>query len=154
MRPHARKAIRLQFHLHGDFILHPRVARLQLPRAAFHAYDFLHVMANLVREDVGLRKLSRCAESLAQLVVKTQVDIDLLVSRAIEGPGRGFRTSASARLRVVSEQDQLGVPVGLARLLRQDLVPGSLCVVQNEGNELHQRLFLLVAGRIGLAHRR
>src|SRR5215467_7326659 len=73
MRPHARKAIRLQFHLHGDFILHPRVARLQLPRAAFHAYDFLHVMANLVREDVGLRKQSRCAESLAQLVVKTQV---------------------------------------------------------------------------------
>src|ERR1043166_8422661 len=44
------------------------------------------------------------------------------------------------------------MPVRLACLLRQDLVPGSLCVVQHERNKLHQRLFLLVAPSVRLAH--
>ena len=39
-------------------------------------------------------------------------------------------------------------------MLRQNLAPCVLRVIQDEGDKVDQRLFLLVAGRIGLADRR
>src|SRR5579862_6748007 len=38
-------------------------------------------------------------------------------------------------------------------LLGQDLAPGVLRVVEDEGDEIHERLFLLIEGSIGLRHR-
>jgi hypothetical protein len=44
------------------------------------------VVADLVGDDVGLGEVSRRAQALAQRVVEAQVDVDLAVGRAVEGP--------------------------------------------------------------------
>ena len=69
---------------------------------ALDAQNFLYVMADLVRQHVGLRKLPRGAEALLQLIVKTQVDVNFFVLRAIKRPGGRFRTSA-ARLNGIAK---------------------------------------------------
>ena len=53
------------------------------------AEHVLHVVADLVREHVGLREIAGRAEALAQLVVEAEVDVEVLVGRAVERPGRG-----------------------------------------------------------------
>src|SRR5579864_3799243 len=46
------------------------------------------------------------------------------------------------------------MPVRRAGLLRQQLRPGILRVIENEGNKLHHWFFRGIASRIGLADRR
>ena len=107
-------------------------------------------MAQFVSDDVGLRKLARRAEAAVQLVEKAEVNVNLLVVGAVERSGGGF-CSTAAGLRCVAEEHQLGMAIVGVSLLRQDLRPGVLGVVQNERHILHQRLFSGIAGRIRLA---
>ncbi len=62
------------------------------------------MVADLVRDDVGLREVARRAEARLQLVVEGEVDVDLLVGGAVEGADRGA-----------------GAPAGRAGLPREDL---------------------------------
>jgi len=57
MRPNPAKH-RLQFHLHGKRFLCTRVLLLQLAQLALDAQDILHVVAQFVREYVGLREFA------------------------------------------------------------------------------------------------
>src|SRR5207244_10595811 len=69
----------------------------------------LHVMAVLVSHDVSLREWPALgAEALRQLLEEADVEIDLLVVRAIEGSHRGFGEAARALGRV-------GIENGLRR---------------------------------------
>src|SRR5882724_4876005 len=108
-------------------------------------------MSNFVGEDVGFGKFSGGAEAVLQFVVEAEIDVDLFVLGTVERTGGGLRRAAGGTVGV-AEQDQLGVAVGNA-LLRQDLAPGVLSVVQDERDEVDQGLFLRVAGGIGLRHR-
>ena len=48
----------------------------------------LHVMAELVRDDVGLGEVTGCAEALTQLVEEPEVQIDVLITRTVERAAR------------------------------------------------------------------
>ena len=102
-------------------------------------------MSDFVGEDVGFGELSGSAEALLEFVVEAEIDVDLFVLGTVERAGGGLRGAAGGVIGV-AEQNQLGVAVGNT-LLRQDLAPGVLGVVQDEGDEIDQRLFLLRRGR-------
>ena len=85
-RPHAREAVGLQLHA-APAARWPRARRraqrllLQRLHLVGDAEQRLHVMADLVRDHVGLREIARRVEALLQLVVEVEVDVDLLVER-------------------------------------------------------------------------
>ena len=56
------------------------------------AKDLLHVMADLVRDDIGLGEIARRAEALLELVEEAEVDVEVLVLW-------DNRTARSPRLR-------------------------------------------------------
>ena len=80
-------------------------ARCSLLRLGQDAEQVLHVMADLVRDHVGLRELARlaadvaAAESGRDLIEERGVEIDLLVGRAIERPHGGLRRAAALSVR-------------------------------------------------------
>ena len=97
-RPNSREAVRLELDPHR-----PALGALVL-RAAEDAEQVLDVVAVLVGDDVRLgERPALRAEARAQLVEEAQVDVDVLIGRAIEGPhGRGG--SAAAALHGVGEE--------------------------------------------------
>jgi len=72
----------------------------------FDSENILNVVADFVREHVSVRELTGRAEAALQLVVEAEIDIDLLIGRAIKRTGRGFGVAAS-RLGVIAKQDEL-----------------------------------------------
>src|SRR5436305_12377361 len=50
--------------------------------------QFLHMMPDLMRQNIGLREISGRTKTSLQFVVKTQVDINLLVVGTVERPSR------------------------------------------------------------------
>ena len=77
-RPHAGIAIGLKFDLDLDRIAFGLArAGLQLVRLVERALQVLDVMADLVRDDIGLREVARRAEALRQLVEEARVEINL-----------------------------------------------------------------------------
>src|SRR5688572_3315702 len=94
--PHAGKAIGLQLDLYGERVAFALAhVGAGLPDLLLDAEHGLHVVPDLVRDDVGLRKVARRAEAARQLVEEAQVDIDLLVGRAIERADRRLREAAA-----------------------------------------------------------
>ena len=62
-------------------------------------------MADLVRDDIGLREIPGCAEPLMQLAVEGHVEVDLLVERAVEGPRCRARAAALGLHRLVEQHE-------------------------------------------------
>ena len=126
-------------HAHGVVLglAHAPAHGVDLPR---DAQFVLHVVADLVRDDVGLRKLARSTHA-AQRVVETQVDVDLLVAGAVERP-HGRLPGTAGRGRGAAEQHQLGRVVGAAVAL-ENVGPHHLGVAQ-DGRDKSR---LLVGGR-------
>src|SRR6516225_6356399 len=91
-------------------------------------------MAKLVSDHVSLAELARRAQAIGQLVEEAQVDIDLLVRRAIKRTGSRLG-GAAGRCRVVAEQNQFCVTIRNP-CLRQDLLPSLLNIVQDKRDEL------------------
>src|SRR5947209_5770101 len=102
MAPDPGQAIGLQLQADGERVSLGRVAALQRADLLLDPQQFLHVVPNLVRDDVRLRELARRAELRAQLVEEAEVDIDLFVLRAVERSGGRLRGPAT-RLRIVTE---------------------------------------------------
>src|SRR5579884_4190084 len=94
------------------------------------------MMPNLMRDDIGLREFAGRAETLRQLVVEAEIDVDLFVGGTVERTGGGLRLTARGRERVAID-DELRVAIRHARLLRKKAVPRLLDVVEHEGDELH-----------------
>ena len=46
------------------------------------------MVADLVRDDVSLREVARRMEAGLQLIKELQIDVDVLIRRAVERPGR------------------------------------------------------------------
>ena len=61
----------------------------------FDPNQFLHVMSEFVGKNVGLREFSGRSEALLELVIKSEIDVNLFVFRAIEGATRGLRQATS-----------------------------------------------------------
>jgi hypothetical protein len=114
---------------------------------------FLDVVADLVGQDVRLRKFAGRAEALPELVVEAEIDVNLFVAGTVEG-ARGRFGAAAGCMRVIAEEDEPGVVIRLAGLLREKLRPSVLRVVKDERNELDERLFRRIPCRIRAADRR
>src|SRR5919204_6473530 len=105
-RPDSGEAIRLE--LRPD---RGRVGGLVLGEKAALV---LHVMAVLVRDDVPLRERTALRpEPLRQVLEEADVEVDLLVLGAVEGPHRGLRQAARA-LRGAGVKDGLRWEIGVA----------------------------------------
>src|SRR3546814_2623900 len=88
-RPDAGVAIGLQ--LHADLqrvALGLRSARLCLADLVRNAADRLDMVADLVRDDIGLRGVARGAELAVEFAEEGGVEIDALIGGAVEGTHR------------------------------------------------------------------
>jgi Protein of unknown function (DUF998) len=126
-----------------------------------HAELVLDVVAVLVRDHVGLRERAAAgAEARLKLVEEPEVDVDLLVARAVERPNLRAR-EAAARLHLVGEEDGVGIGVLAATTALEDAVPEALHAVDDADDaavlplvRVFARLAFLrdLAGCITLAH--
>src|SRR5438105_9327112 len=97
----------------------------------------LHVVPELVRNDIRLREIAGRAESLRQLVEESQVEIDFAIPRAVERTGRGLRRAARRLDRVAEEHDAGGLVPRAQRLS-----PHTLHVAGDSIHEVDHPLFL------------
>ena len=90
--PNTREAVRLELDSHGVLIL--ALAASRLSRCADQV---LHVMPDLVRDDVGLGEVARGAQALFHYGVKTRIDVEFSIARAVKWSDRGGCVAASGR---------------------------------------------------------
>src|SRR6185503_12390408 len=127
MSPHPGEAVRLE--LQPD-----RGAVLALHRASLPLFiipqQMLDMVTQFMRDDIGLREISRRAEALLQLLVEREVDVDLLIRRTIERSG-GRLGKTTGRPHRIPEEYQLGRLV-LATVGLQLAAPEGLGAVEHE----------------------
>ncbi len=145
--PHAGEAIGLQL------LQHRQPVALGLPGALTpglhllgHAEQRLQMVADLVGDDVGLGEVAGGAELLVEFAEEPEVDVELLIGRAVEGADRR-RVGAARRLHGVVEQHQGGRLVARARLL-EEARPHVLGGSEHDGGKLRLRV---ASGRANLA---
>src|SRR5262249_7714264 len=148
--PDAGKTVRLQLERNRRTLRPwPSIARGPVVQAE----QLLYVVAELVRHDVGLRKVAGSAEASGQLVEEPEIEIDLSISGTVEGPGRGIGASAG-RLRRVPEENHTSPLVAAA----ENLLPRGLRVGHHGVYEVDQPLFFRrrpqLSARAGLLGRR
>lgn len=80
------------------------------------AEEMLHMMAHLVGDDIGAGEVAAGSDGAAHLVEEVEVEVYLLVGRAVEGACRRGGAAAGA-LYATMEEDELGGTVGEALLL-------------------------------------
>ena len=153
VRPDAGVAVGLQFHQHLQPVAVGLAgARLRGAHFVGGAEHGLHVVADLVREHVGLGEVAGCLEARLELPIEREVDVDLLVGGAVER-ARARTGPAAARLDGVGEQHQLR-----RRVLRaagaEDLAPGVLGVTEHGGHEAACRVGRRAGLHLGLGRRR
>jgi len=114
--PNAGQEIRLQLKPDREPIVfrltHPTARRLQ---AIGDAEQILHMMPNFVRNDVGLCEIPSCTQALLQYTVKTKVDINASIFRAIKRTGRATGESAAGP-SLVRKQDKFRLLILFAHL--------------------------------------
>src|SRR5262245_20888937 len=141
VRPDPGEAIGLQLDPHlqlvGIALVHAALHRLH-PRQ--NAEQVLHVMADLVRDYVGLGELAALAADLAaaeapfEILKERGVEIDLAIDRTVERPHGGLGGPAG-RACGAGEHDQGRRLVGFARA-REDLFPFGFRASEHGGHEL------------------
>src|SRR5262245_25285643 len=109
------------------------------------------MMTDLVRDDIGLRKVSRRVKPLPQLFIKRQINVDLLVSRTVKRPDRGA-IDATRRLHLVRKKNESRIPVMAAGFL-EDVCPHILSLRQHHADEM-LKLFLFGVSWPGSRHSR
>src|SRR5262249_29602458 len=112
--PDAGQAVGLQLEAHRQRIRGGRLLLLRGSEALLDAGQPLHVMADLVRDDVGAREIAGRAESLAQLAEESQIQVDAAVRWTVERTGRRLR-QAARRLNRIAEQHDAGRLVAAAQ---------------------------------------
>src|SRR5262249_52162333 len=89
---------------------------LRLPRLGQNTEQVLHVMSDLVRDHVGLRKLACLAADVAtvetrrDLIEERGVEIDLAVSGTVERSHGALRFSAASGVRCAAIKNGHGPP--------------------------------------------
>ncbi|OZA35740.1 MAG: hypothetical protein B7X92_09330 [Novosphingobium sp. 17-62-9] len=106
-RPDAGIAIGLQFERDRQPVGLARAALLHLAHLGGGAEYVLDMVAIFMRHHIDARKIATCAHLLVHQRVKIGVDVDAVVSRAIEWPHGALR-SATAGIAVLGIEHQLG----------------------------------------------
>src|SRR5688572_16182265 len=107
-------------------------------------------MADLVRDDVVAGEVAAGAELRLELVEEAEVDVDLLVRRAVERSHRGLRETA-ARFHGPVEEHERRLLVLAAELL-EDAIPGVFRFRERDGGLLPPFRFVRRLG-VGLVRR-
>src|SRR3954463_9584215 len=81
--PDAGEAVRLELEAHGEIVGVVWILLALLTDLSLDPELLLDVVADLVGEDVGLGEIAGRLEALVELVEEPEVDVDLLVERAI-----------------------------------------------------------------------
>ena len=148
--PNAGKAVRLKLEPHGESIgftlAGAALTRLDL---AHNAELILHVMADFVRNHIGLSKIAGGFETVMELTKESEVDINFLVVAAIEGSSGGLRKTAG-RLDLAAEEHELWLCVGTSGTL-ENFAPSLLGAAEHAGDELAP--FVAGAGLLRLSGR-
>ena len=94
--PHAGETIGLQLELDRERVCAGATPRplLSLLHLAIDAEQVLHVMADFMRYDIGLREITRRAKPFRELGKEPEVQVDLPVCRAIERSRRRLGRAA------------------------------------------------------------
>lgn len=91
--PDAGVEIRLKFETHGILVvIRPSTHRRNLVGGA---EQFLHMVSDLVGDDISLGEIPGGVELPGQFVVKSEIDVDLLVRRTVKRPHRGAPRSTA-----------------------------------------------------------
>ncbi len=93
-------------------------------------------MADLVRDHVRAREITRGAEPAAQLLEESQIEIHEAILRTVEGT-RGRLRHPACRVDHVAEQHDAGRAIPL----RHDRLPRALDVLHHGVHEVHFALF-------------
>ena len=114
-RPGAGQAVGLQFLTHQQAIrsLDPLAALACLVDPGSQAGNGLHMMTDLMGDHVGLGEVTGRCEALFQFAKEIEVEVDLLVSRTIEGAA-GRAGHAAGRAHAAFEQHEPGLHIRLA----------------------------------------
>src|SRR5215831_7514235 len=151
MSPDTCQAVGLKFEADREFIPGVGTCALCLTDLAINSKQVLDVMTNFVSQNIRLCEISGGPKAVSQFIVEPQIDIDLLISRAIEGTGGRFGES-TRRSHSVAKQHELRIMVGNPFGRRKELLPCALVVIQNERNELDQGLLSSIARWIWLTY--
>src|SRR5687767_13672433 len=90
-------------------------------------------MPNLVCDHIGCGKVARRSESLVELTEERQIEVDLLIGRAIERPaGRRCRPTGGLDGPLKEHKDRLAI---LAASTLEDTIPRLFGVPQHNRNE-------------------
>ena len=120
--------------------------------------EVLHVVADLVRDHVGLREIARRVEAALQVVEEREVDVEPLVIGTIERSHRRLADPAPGS-RAAGVEHEPGRAVARARRL-EDIAPHVLGAAEDLRDELPHRIRghafarrgLVGAWRRGLLH--
>ena len=85
----------------------------------------LHVMPDFVGDDVSLGEVATDVELALEFVIEREIDVDLLIERAIERPHRGL-AGAAGRARDAANKYERRIGVVLPKLLKTDVHTSSV----------------------------
>ena len=130
VRPHAGQAIGHQLGLDRYRIALIRVLLFRRLNFRQQPHQVLHVMADLVRDHVGIGKVTTAAQLGLHILEESCVEVEFMVIGTIEWPHRrlGGATPGLGRTREQHEDGLLILPIGL---LRQFLSPDVFSLAQN-----------------------
>ena len=140
MRPHPGIAVGLQFDPHLDAVCRRLAAggALRRRRLRQNAEQVLHVVADLMRDHIGLGELASLAGAAAEahlhVAEERRVEINAPVVRAVERPHRGLRKAAAALLAAGIEPQPRRVVLPAAG--PEYFAPGVLGIAEHGGDEL------------------
>ncbi len=92
-------------------------------------------MADFMGDDIGLVKIARRVETGLQVLVKTEIDVNLLILGAIEG-AHGLLRDPAGRLHSPGEQDEFWLLV-IRPPSMEDFPSGFFRIGQDNRNEMH-----------------
>ena len=113
-------------------------ALAHLLHLARDAEQVLHMMSDLVGDDVSLRELAWRAKTRRKLVEEAEVEIDPLVGWTVERSHGGL-ADAAVGPRGVAEKHQLRLAIDAA-YIAEDIGPDGLGALQHARHELHFRI--------------
>ena len=150
VRPDPGEAIRLQLHLHLERVRFGAAAlALRLLDSPGDPEEVLHVVADLVRDDVRLGEVAGRTDLVAQVTVERQIDVDLAIAGTIEGADGRFG-EAAGRLDRPAEQHEMRRLI-LPAHLAEELGPRVFGVGEDHRDEIPQRF--VAGGRRAAAGR-
>src|ERR1044071_8279799 len=103
--PYAGEAVGLQFDADGDLIACTRLAPAEPCCLVLYTEDFLYMMPDFVCKHVRLGEFAGSAEAPAELIEKSQIEVDLFVRRTVERSSSRLRKAARRIDRVAIEHE-------------------------------------------------